>query len=205
VNGVYPASDGTDNGVVHDKYYWITFTGYDTSESVYAERIKVKKVEDEPERRLQPGPEPEPEPEPETRQQTRRKTSSLGRLFAAVDDDGDGDLDRTEVAALLRREGLNASDAHVDGIFDRCVSAAGVWWALAAGGWVYAGGHRRNGWQRMHGALLAGTIMTVLGFSTGWSSMPSCTSCGATLTTATRANLRRAALTTCPACAPGAR
>jgi hypothetical protein len=48
VNGVYPASDGTDNGVVHGKYYWITFTGYDTSESVYAERIRVKKVETEP-------------------------------------------------------------------------------------------------------------------------------------------------------------
>eukprot|EP01047_Picozoa_sp_COSAG01_P095900 COSAG01_NODE_26510_length_711_cov_173.106209_2_plen_95_part_01 len=37
------------------------------------EKTIQKKVEDEPERRLQPGPEPEPEPEPETRQQTRRK------------------------------------------------------------------------------------------------------------------------------------
>ena len=55
VNGVYPASDGTENGVVHDKYYWITFTGYDTSESVYAEGIRVKEVVDDSERKLQPG------------------------------------------------------------------------------------------------------------------------------------------------------
>eukprot|EP01046_Picozoa_sp_COSAG06_P102739 COSAG06_NODE_48906_length_329_cov_0.573913_1_plen_109_part_11 len=55
------------------------------------------------------------------------RVSASGELSGYVDD-GDGDLDRTEVAALLRREGLNASDAHVDGIFDRCVSAAGVWW-----------------------------------------------------------------------------
>jgi hypothetical protein len=33
-------------------------------------------------------------------------------------------LDRAEVAALLRRERLDASDAHVDGIFDRCVRDA---------------------------------------------------------------------------------
>ena len=48
-----------------------------------------------------------------------RQGSSLGRLFAAVDGDGDGDLDRDEVKELLRKEGLDSSDAHVDGIFDR--------------------------------------------------------------------------------------
>jgi hypothetical protein len=57
-------------------------------------------------------------------EKTIQKSGSLGRLFAAVDGDGDGDLDRAEVAALLRRERLDASDAHVDGIFDRCVRDA---------------------------------------------------------------------------------
>ena len=59
-----------------------------------------------------------------------RHSSSLGRLFAAVDGDGDGDLDRAEVAALLKREGLDASDAHVDGIFDRYERAPRVRWIL---------------------------------------------------------------------------
>jgi hypothetical protein len=137
VNEVYLASEGAENGVVHDTYYWITFTGYaDSSESVYAERIRVKKVVGEPERRLQAGPEPEPEAESkqQTMQKTLKKSNSLGRLFAAVDGDGDGDLDRAEVAALLRRERLDASDAHVDGIFDRCVRDVGVWWRCR--GWV---------------------------------------------------------------------
>ena len=49
VNEVYLASEGAENGVVHDTYYWITFTGYaDSSESVYAERIRVKKVQTKP-------------------------------------------------------------------------------------------------------------------------------------------------------------
>ena len=97
----------------------------------------MAKLVQRPQRQPEPEPDPDPEgtiskpvPNPRTRhlpaeeQRTSvnarlRQGSSLGRLFAAVDGDGDGDLDRDEVKELLRKEGLDSSDAHVDGIFDR--------------------------------------------------------------------------------------
>ena len=42
VQGVYPASDGSEHGVIHDKYYWVQYAGYETSESLFAESIRVR-------------------------------------------------------------------------------------------------------------------------------------------------------------------